>query len=86
MISSKEKALEIYNRNLSLVSLYFKDGKVLAIEMSLNEAKSVLCSFDDDYSYSEETKGMEWTSDDTWLFSLYRGFWEEVILHLLDLQ
>lgn len=79
-MNEKEKALEIYERNSNILSKYIFNGHHdIAIELSINEATEILNSFDEKYTYSIETKDMEWTSDDSWLFDLFKVFWNNVI-------
>ena len=86
-MNEKEKALEIYERNSNILSKHIFNGHHdIAIELSINEATEILNSFDEKYTYSIETKDMEWTSDDSWLFDLFKDFWNNVIkeIHLLN--
>jgi len=86
-MNEKEKALEIYERNSNILSEHIFNGHHdIAIKLSINEATEILNSFDEKYTYSIETKDMEWTSDDSWLFDLFKGFWNNVIkeIHLLN--
>lgn len=79
-MNEKEKALEIYERNSNILSKHIFNGHYdIAIELSINEATEILNSFDEKYTYSIETKNMEWTSDDSWLFYLFKDFWSNVI-------
>jgi len=49
-----------------------------AKQWALISVDEILNSFDENYPYSIETKDMEWTSDDAWLFDLYKNYWLEV--------
>lgn len=80
VMSPKEKAREIYESISNELSKYtFNSHHDIAIILSEKQAKEVLDSFNENYPYSIETKNMEWTSDDTWLFDLYKEFWASVI-------
>ena len=79
-MSPKEKANEIYESISNELSKHIFNGHHdIAIILSEKQAKEVLESFNETYPYSAETKDMEWTSDDSWLFGLYKNYWEDVI-------
>ncbi len=88
-MSPKEKAIEIYKSISSELSKSMPNGyHDIAIILSKKQANEVLESFRESYPYSLETKNMEWTSDDNWLFSLYKEYWLSVIneIALFDLS
>ena len=82
-MSPKEKASEIYESISNELSKHIFSGHHdIAIILSEKQAKEVLESFNEYYPYSIEKKDMEWTSDDSWLFDLYKKYWESVINEL----
>jgi hypothetical protein len=82
-MSPKEKASEIYESISNELSKHIFSGHHdIAIILSEKQAKEVLESFNEYYPYSIETKDMKWTSDDSWLFDLYKKYWESVINEL----
>ncbi len=79
-MSPKEKAIEIYESISNELSKHIFNGHHdIAINLSEKQAKEVLESFNENYPYSLETKDMDWTSDDSWLFDLYEKYWGDVI-------
>ncbi len=82
-MSPKEKANEIYESISNELSKHIFNGHHdIAIILSEKQAKEVLESFNGKYPYSIETKDMEWTTDDSWLFDLYKQYWLSVIEEL----
>jgi hypothetical protein len=82
-MSPKEKAKEIYESISNQLSKNtFNECRNIAIMLAEKQAKEVLNSFNEYYPYSIETNDMEWTTDDSWLFGLYKKYWKSVINEL----
>lgn len=85
-MTPKLKAIERFGHYMKIMpvntGLSVHQEIEFAKDCATSEAKQVLNSFNKDYPYSIKTKDMEWTSDDSLLFDLYKKYWSKVILEL----